>query len=81
MERVTQQNAALVEEAVAAVELLEQQARGLGETVGVFRLEASQSDAPDEVNYSPRTGAQDERHCCADVIARSCMIECAQFSH
>ncbi|KAB2970605.1 methyl-accepting chemotaxis protein [Zoogloea sp.] len=38
MDQVTQQNAALVEEAAAAAESLEDQARGLVESVAVFRL-------------------------------------------
>ncbi|MGK5055136.1 methyl-accepting chemotaxis protein [Janthinobacterium sp. RB2P8] len=39
MDAVTQQNAALVEEAAAAAASLQQQARGLSATVGVFRIE------------------------------------------
>ena len=39
MDSVTQQNAALVEEAAAAAASLQQQARGLSATVGVFRTE------------------------------------------
>jgi methyl-accepting chemotaxis protein len=39
MDEVTQQNAALVEEAAAAAESLEDQARGLVELVSRFRLE------------------------------------------
>ncbi|HEX8987342.1 MAG TPA: methyl-accepting chemotaxis protein [Rhodocyclaceae bacterium] len=38
MDEVTQQNAALVEQAAAAAESLEEQARGLVQTVGNFRL-------------------------------------------
>ncbi len=38
MDEVTQQNAALVEEAAAAAESLEEQARGLVQTVGSFNL-------------------------------------------
>jgi methyl-accepting chemotaxis protein len=38
MDEVTQQNAALVEQAAAAAESLEEQARGLVETVGSFKL-------------------------------------------
>jgi hypothetical protein len=34
---VTQQNAALVEEAAAAAEAMQEQARGLAEAVSVFR--------------------------------------------
>jgi len=38
MDEVTQQNAALVEEAAAAAESLEEQARGLMQAVGMFKL-------------------------------------------
>jgi len=38
MDEVTQQNAALVEEAAAAAESLEEQARGLVQTVSMFKL-------------------------------------------
>jgi methyl-accepting chemotaxis protein len=38
MDQVTQQNAALVEEAAAAAESLEEQAQGLSRTVGVFSI-------------------------------------------
>ncbi|AXS81316.1 methyl-accepting chemotaxis protein [Dechloromonas sp. HYN0024] len=41
---VTQQNAALVEQAAAAAESLEEQARGLAEAVGMFRLTDEASD-------------------------------------
>ncbi|MGZ5008287.1 MAG: methyl-accepting chemotaxis protein [Methylobacter sp.] len=41
MDDVTQQNAALVEQAAAASELLEEQARNLTVTVGVFKVESS----------------------------------------
>jgi methyl-accepting chemotaxis protein len=40
MDEVTQQNAALVEEAAAAAESLEEQARGLVQAVGMFKLTA-----------------------------------------
>jgi methyl-accepting chemotaxis protein len=40
MDEVTQQNAALVEEAAAAAESLEEQARGLVQSVGMFKLAA-----------------------------------------
>ncbi len=46
MERMTQQNAALVEQAAAAMEMLESQARSLVQTVQVFKLEESQAGAP-----------------------------------
>jgi hypothetical protein len=39
MDQVTQQNAALVEEAAAATESMQEQARSLAEAVSVFRLD------------------------------------------
>jgi methyl-accepting chemotaxis protein len=39
MDEVTQQNAALVEQAAAAAESLEEQARGLVQTVSMFKLD------------------------------------------
>ncbi|MBE9609125.1 methyl-accepting chemotaxis protein [Chitinilyticum piscinae] len=45
MDEVTQQNAALVEEAAAAAEALRQQAEALAESVSVFRLAGSTSQA------------------------------------
>ena len=41
MDRVTQQNAALVEEAAAAASSLQEQASGLRRVVSVFRLDNS----------------------------------------
>jgi methyl-accepting chemotaxis protein len=41
MDQVTQQNAALVEEAAAAADSMREQARGLAEAVSVFKLEAA----------------------------------------
>ncbi|SFM65078.1 methyl-accepting chemotaxis protein [Rugamonas rubra] len=46
MDQVTQQNAALVEEAAAATAAMRQQADELSETVGVFRLHAGEAAAP-----------------------------------
>jgi methyl-accepting chemotaxis protein len=43
MDEVTQQNAALVEEAAAAAESLEEQARGLVQAVGSFKLAEGQA--------------------------------------
>jgi methyl-accepting chemotaxis protein len=40
MDQVTQQNAALVEQAAAAAQSLNQQARELADAVAVFRLQA-----------------------------------------
>ncbi|MYM93087.1 methyl-accepting chemotaxis protein [Duganella vulcania] len=42
MDQVTQQNAALVEEAAAAAESMQEQSAKLAEVVGVFKLDASQ---------------------------------------
>jgi methyl-accepting chemotaxis protein len=42
MDQVTQQNAALVEEAAAAAASLQEQASGLSEVVSVFRLDQNQ---------------------------------------
>ncbi|HEX3142304.1 MAG TPA: methyl-accepting chemotaxis protein, partial [Rhizobacter sp.] len=45
MEQVTQQNAALVEEAAAAAEALKTQAAQMERTVGAFRLDESADEA------------------------------------
>ena len=45
MDEVTQQNAALVEEAAVAAESLEEQAQNLMNTVGAFRLSAAMAAA------------------------------------
>ncbi|WDZ96580.1 methyl-accepting chemotaxis protein [Herbaspirillum sp. WKF16] len=52
---MTQQNAALVEQAAAAARSLQEQASGLQQLVSVFRLDASQALA------APAYAAQDER--------------------
>jgi methyl-accepting chemotaxis protein len=52
MDQVTQQNAALVEEAAAAAESMEEQARGLITTIGVFKLAHSEGRPMEQV--SPR---------------------------
>lgn len=49
MDEVTQQNAALVEEAAAAAELLEEQARNLSATVGRFTVDGSSGSSPTAV--------------------------------
>ncbi|WP_238812735.1 methyl-accepting chemotaxis protein [Paraburkholderia sp. SG-MS1] len=46
MEKVTQQNASLVEETTAASEALRDQTRGLAELIGTFRLEDLSSSTP-----------------------------------
>jgi methyl-accepting chemotaxis protein len=48
MDGVTQQNAALVEEAAAAAESMQNQAHNLAEVVSVFKLEGSSQDALDD---------------------------------
>ncbi|HWZ48373.1 MAG TPA: methyl-accepting chemotaxis protein, partial [Herbaspirillum sp.] len=45
MDQVTQQNAALVEEAAAAAESMQDQASKLGQVVGAFKLDGTQSAA------------------------------------
>jgi methyl-accepting chemotaxis protein len=45
MDHVTQQNAALVEEAAAATESMQEQARSLAEAVGVFKLDVAATAA------------------------------------
>ncbi|KAB8045147.1 methyl-accepting chemotaxis protein [Janthinobacterium aquaticum] len=64
MDQVTQQNAALVEEAAAAAESLQDQAVALTELVGVFRLHAQQgAPAPAASNVTPlRRPAPAPRH-------------------
>jgi methyl-accepting chemotaxis protein len=42
MDQVTQQNAALVEEAAAATESMQEQAQNLAQAVSVFKLDAGQ---------------------------------------
>ncbi len=51
MDENTQQNAALVEQAAAAAKALQEQAARLSQTVGVFRLDAS--DVPATVSAKP----------------------------
>jgi len=64
MDQVTQQNAALVEEAAAAAESLQDQAVALTELVGVFRLHAQQgAPVPAASNVTPlRRPAPAPRH-------------------
>ncbi len=45
MDQVTQQNAALVEEAAAAAQSLQEQAGNLSHTVSVFKLDGQQQQA------------------------------------
>jgi methyl-accepting chemotaxis protein len=54
MDEVTQQNAALVEEAAAASESLEEQARGLVQAVSMFRLSDSPQTGLTAIQAAPR---------------------------
>jgi methyl-accepting chemotaxis protein len=57
MDQVTQQNAALVEEAAAAAQSMQEQAASLVQAVSVFRLEAGASEGralPSAASVSPR---------------------------
>ncbi|MDB5776894.1 MAG: hypothetical protein JWP38_3027 [Herbaspirillum sp.] len=49
MDQVTQQNAALVEEAAASAELLQDQAHGLMQAVSAFKLDQKQKNAPNHL--------------------------------
>ncbi len=57
MDSVTQQNAALVEEAAAAAEALQQQAASLAEAVSVFKIDARHMTAAPAVRRTPLTAA------------------------
>jgi methyl-accepting chemotaxis protein len=61
MDKVTQQNAALVEEIAASAEMLEERARGLVESVGIFTLAQDHS----------RPVARPQRSVAAPPVARS----------
>ncbi|QGU31961.1 PAS domain-containing protein [Thermochromatium tepidum ATCC 43061] len=68
MDEVTQQNAALVEEAAAAAESLEDQARVLTQAVSVFKLSRTQS--PDRSQPRPRTHGSQRKTSNAPVTTR-----------
>lgn len=53
MDQVTQQNAALVEEAAAATESMQIQAQQLSKAVSVFRLDPHDAGQPVAVRRSP----------------------------
>jgi methyl-accepting chemotaxis protein-1 (serine sensor receptor) len=57
LDRVTQQNAALVEESAAAAESLKQQAARMTQVVGVFKLDASAARAVAGMAPAPAHGA------------------------
>ena len=52
MDEVTQQNAALVEEAAAAAESLEEQAHGLRQAVAMFSLEGAGSAVTPQLTFA-----------------------------
>jgi methyl-accepting chemotaxis protein len=54
MDEVTQQNAALVEEAAAAAESLEEQAQALAQAVSVFRLAGGSASVSTSAQVLPR---------------------------
>jgi methyl-accepting chemotaxis protein len=64
MDDVTQQNAALVEEAAAAAESMQEQAQNLAQAVSVFRLQAGEQAAklqPAVERRAPTRAANVER--------------------
>jgi hypothetical protein len=65
MDEVTQQNAALVEEAAAAAESLEEQAHNLSSAVSIFKLDdtaaAPRLSAPRRQRSSAQTSPRGER--------------------
>jgi len=54
MDAVTQQNAALVEQAAAAAESLQEQASNLAQVVNVFRLDEDSAALPQPLQEAPR---------------------------
>ncbi|WLE59673.1 MCP four helix bundle domain-containing protein [Burkholderia plantarii] len=62
MDEVTQQNAALVEEAAAAAQSMSSQSSSLKDLISVFRISASRASGPDE---SPRASAHAPRRALA----------------
>ena len=65
MDQVTQQNAALVEEAAAAAASLQEQASGLSQVVSVFRLESEDRQLASSSFHSPvrpSAGKRDVQH-------------------
>ncbi len=59
MDEMTQQNAALVEQAAAAAESMDEQAVALAETVSAFKL-SGQSSGPRRVSYQAQTSDNNE---------------------
>ncbi|VFS70223.1 Ribose and galactose chemoreceptor protein [Kluyvera cryocrescens] len=58
MDRVTQQNASLVEESATAAAALEEQAARLNETVAVFRITRQQQAQKTPVKKQPAPSAK-----------------------
>jgi len=77
MDQATQQNAALVEEAAAAAQAMQDQARALAEAVSVFRVNGAQSAAlpparkARELPAQPAPKAVAQRPAAAPVPAKS----------
>jgi methyl-accepting chemotaxis protein len=57
MDRVTQQNAALVEEAAAAAAAMQEQADDLSQVVGTFRLEPNEGVMRASARLAPSTSS------------------------
>lgn len=57
MDRVTQQNASLVEESAAAAAALEEQASRLTQAVAVFRIQQEQQRARDAAAVKPASAS------------------------
>ncbi|CAB3919317.1 hypothetical protein LMG26788_05253 [Achromobacter pulmonis] len=70
MDEVTQQNAALVEEAAAAAGSLQEQAQRLAEAVAVFKINAGEViEVPAQRLSSGRPAADDSRLQAPDALA------------
>ena len=70
MDEVTQQNASLVEEAAAAAESMQDQARTLSEVVSVFKLDAAQSSKLSAVTSSANAVSLSDRRTVTKSVAK-----------
>jgi methyl-accepting chemotaxis protein len=70
MDEVTQQNAALVEEASASARSLEEQAMGLAQSVSQFRLDGAASASVTPVDSAPAPKPRTERPAARPAAAR-----------
>lgn len=70
MDEVTQQNASLVEEAAAAAESMQDQARTLSEVVSVFKLDAAQSSKLSAVTSSTNAVSLSDRRPVTKSVAK-----------